>query len=85
MWSDFPGRTQLITHITPHNIQSVSQALGGSASVDVTGGMEGKVRQMVSLVEENPGLDVLIFSGEKPGNVEQALLGQVIGTIIQNE
>lgn len=85
VWADFPGRTQLVTHITPHNIQSVSQALGGSASVDVTGGMEGKVRQMVSLVEENPGLDVLIFSGEKPGNVEQALLGQVIGTLIRNE
>jgi isopentenyl phosphate kinase len=82
VWADFPRRTQFVEYITPQNVQSVAQALGGSASVDVTGGMESKVRQMMNLVEEIPGLEVLIFSGEKPGNVIQALCGAQIGTRI---
>lgn len=82
VWADFPQRRKLIPHITPRSYQVHSPALRGSASVDVTGGMEGKVRQMLSLVEQIPGLEVLIFSGEKPGNVLQVLSGARIGTRI---
>ncbi len=82
VWADYPARRQLITDITPHNYASISQALGGSASADVTGGMETKVRQMLSLVEVIPGLEIWIFSGENPGNVFQALSGKSIGTRI---
>jgi isopentenyl phosphate kinase len=82
VWSDYPRRRQLITQITQQNYGSISQSLEGSASVDVTGGMVSKVEQMVSLVEGNPGLEIWIFSGEKPGNVFQALSGKIIGTRI---
>jgi isopentenyl phosphate kinase len=84
VWADFPARTRLIDQITPENFAGFVQALGGSISVDVTGGMESKVRQMVSLVEENPGLEIFIFSGEKPGNVLQALSGVELGTRIRS-
>jgi isopentenyl phosphate kinase len=82
VWADYPRRTQLITQITPQNYGSFSQLLGGSASVDVTGGMESKVGQMLHLVEGTPSLEIWIFSGEKPGNVYQALSGKSIGTRI---
>jgi isopentenyl phosphate kinase len=82
VWEDFPTCTQLIPQINPQNFSLIAQALGGSAAVDVTGGMESKVRQMLSLVEGNPGLEVWIFSGQKSGNVCQALSGKVVGTRI---
>jgi isopentenyl phosphate kinase len=82
VWADYPARVKLVSEINHQNIAFVSQALNGSASVDVTGGMQSKVMQMLSLVEENPGLEVWIFSGERPGNVLQALSGQACGTRI---
>ena len=85
VWADFPARTQIIPLITPQNMFEVSKALGGSASVDVTGGMQGKVQAMLHLVEELPGLEVLIFCGEEPGNIEKALSGCEIGTLIRIE
>jgi isopentenyl phosphate kinase len=48
----------------------------------VTGGMESKVKQMLTLVQEYPGLTVQIFSGEEPGNLVQALTGEILGTVI---
>jgi isopentenyl phosphate kinase len=82
VWADFPARTRLIAEITPQNLEIVSKALGKSAATDVTGGMEGKVNEMLKLVREVTGLDILIFSGEKPGSIAEALSGKVIGTWI---
>jgi isopentenyl phosphate kinase len=44
--------------------------------------MASKVQEMLSLVEDVPGLEALIFSGTTPGLVEQALLGAHPGTRI---
>jgi len=55
----------------------------GSQAADVTGGMASKVGQMLALVEELPGLEVLIFSGLQPGMVPKALLGECEGTKIK--
>jgi isopentenyl phosphate kinase len=52
--------------------------------MDVTGGMVDKVRQVLSLVKTFPKLKAFIFSGEIPGNVQRALLGESIGTAIHN-
>jgi isopentenyl phosphate kinase len=48
--------------------------------MDVTGGMQAKVNGMLALVEQVPGLEVLIFSGEKPGNIRRVLQGTTPGT-----
>jgi len=83
VWADYPTCTQLILEITPRNINQVSSALGGSTAADVTGGMASKVWQSLTLVQELPNLEVLIFSGEAPGNVRQALLGARVGTTVK--
>jgi isopentenyl phosphate kinase len=38
---------------------------------------------MLALVQEQPGLEVLIFSGQKPGLVREVLLGAMDGTKIR--
>jgi len=82
VWADFPACTRPIKTITPGSFAQAAAQIGGSASVDVTGGMLEKVRVMLTLTEELPGLRAMIFSGLKPGQVKQALFGQVMGTII---
>jgi isopentenyl phosphate kinase len=82
VWADYPACTQLVDSLTPHNLLEVAPTLAGSIATDVTGGMETKVRQMLSLVENIPGLEVLIFSGQKDGMVKRALLGDSPGTRI---
>lgn len=83
VWADYPACTRLIHEITPEIFPQVAPALGGSSATDVTGGMASKVAQSLALVEEMPGLEILIFSGEKPGLVKSALLGGRVGTLLR--
>ena len=82
VWEDFPARTRRIEQITPQSFEEIKHGVGGSAAADVTGGMEAKVREMLELVQETPGLRVQIFSGTQPGNLVRALLGEKLGTEI---
>jgi isopentenyl phosphate kinase len=84
VWVDYPINSQLIKEITPHNLSEVAPALEGSAATDVTGGMASKVQEMLRLIQEIPGLEVLIFSGERPGLVQEALCGAQVGTLLNN-
>lgn len=78
------GRGGLIRRITPARLPDIEQALGGSHGVDVTGGMETKVRDMARLVEAFPDLTVHILSALEPGVVRQSLLDpdSAPGTVI---
>ncbi len=69
---DGQGRT--VAHISPASLSALRAVLGGSASVDVTGGMADKVARMVALVERYPALCVRIFSGLEPDLVRRALV-----------
>jgi len=82
VWEDFPTCTRLIEQITPESFADLSVSVSGSLAADVTGGMASKVQHSLALVKEIPELEVWIFSGEKPGAVSKALLGQQVGTII---
>jgi isopentenyl phosphate kinase len=82
VWADFPARTQIIETITANNFPALAAQIGGSASVDVTGGMIEKVRVMLELSNQLPAFHALIFSGARPGLVEQALSGDSPGTRI---
>jgi isopentenyl phosphate kinase len=82
VWADYPACTRLVTEITPGNLAEVAPTLGGSATTDVTGGMASKVSEMLALVQANPALEVLIFSGERPGLVHEALRGAQVGTVV---
>jgi isopentenyl phosphate kinase len=73
-----------IPEITPSTLAEVEAQLGGSAGVDVTGGMLTKVREMLALVERLPGLEVWLVSGEEPGTITRALTGRPVeGTVLR--
>jgi isopentenyl phosphate kinase len=82
VWADYPACSQLVGEITPQNYAGIAASVSGSAATDVTGGMASKLSQALNLVIQHPGLEVLIFSGETPGTVQQALGGGVVGTRI---
>ncbi len=80
VWADFPAHEHLIAEITPGSFAQHASGLGAATGADVTGGMLSKVAGMLSLVEQIPGLEVLIFSGEQPDNLTRALRGENPGT-----
>lgn len=83
VWADFPRRHQMEAKITPSIYSSLVGKVGSSQGTDVTGGMRTKVEDMLSLVIQVPKLRIQIFSGEETGNVEKALQGEMLGTLIQ--
>lgn len=82
VFSDPDQPDQIIPQITPTSFAAVLPALSGARAMDVTGGMLSKVQLMVSLVQADPDLKIMIFSGVHPGNLFQALLGQSLGSSI---
>ncbi len=85
IYADFPARKHRMARVTPASYKEISRSIGASAGTDVTGGMDSKVRQMLALVEEIPELSVQIFSGKSYGNLESALLGGLLGTLIERK
>jgi isopentenyl phosphate kinase len=83
VWADYPRCTELVAEITPGTLKDVMPSIGGSSAPDVTGGMLSKVSQSLELTQMIPGLEVHIFSGEEPGAVGRALLGEPLGTVIR--
>ncbi len=78
-----PGESDEIIHqISSETIDQKLPALAGAEATDVTGGMAAKVQTMIELVQAYPSLEVLIFSGVKPGNIQKALQGKNLGTLI---
>jgi isopentenyl phosphate kinase len=80
VWADFPVCEHLLEQITPVTISQMTSGLGAAAGIDVTGGMYSKVTGMLALVEEIPEIEILIFSGEQPGNLLRALCAEKLGT-----
>ncbi len=85
VWADFPARQQRVEKITPSSFAALAEGIGRSHGTDVTGGMRSKVEEMVQLVQQIPELTVQIFSGEEVGNVEAALRGRILGTLITSD
>lgn len=81
----YDSRQAIIPHITADNLEAIAAALGGSHGVDVTGGMASKVRSMVVLAGQVPGLQIRIFSGTTQGQLENALVNHSTpGTLISH-
>jgi isopentenyl phosphate kinase len=85
VWADYPARTQLVETITPDNRGPILLSLGGSAAIDVTGGMLSKVEEMLALAELIEGLEVIIFSGDADEAILDALKGEAEGTRISGK
>jgi isopentenyl phosphate kinase len=84
VWADYPVCSSLVSMITPVSLVEIEDKLRGSAAVDVTGGMYHKVVSMLGLIENNPQLEVMIFSGEEPDTLSTALDGEQAGTLLCN-
>jgi isopentenyl phosphate kinase len=83
VWADFPARRHRVEVLTRELFDEIRSEVGKASGADVTGGMGSKVQEMLELVEQIPGLEALIFSGEEAGNLEKALKGEFIGTLVR--
>ena len=66
-----------VPHITPETFESVRSHIHGSEGTDVTGGMLGKVRELLKI-----DIDSYIFNASKPDMVARFLSGEELGTRI---
>ncbi len=74
----YPARERVLREISADLIADIQ--LEGADSTDVTGGMAHKVEQALALAKAMPEVEVRIFSGASPGNLQGALLGYALGT-----
>jgi len=71
-------------NLTLSELEKIKEKMGGSTAADVTGGMLGKVSELIPAVTE--GIPVAIVNAGKPNRVYKALMGEAVeGTIIQKE
>jgi isopentenyl phosphate kinase len=71
-------------HLTLRELKDVWGKLGKSTAADVTGGMLGKITELIPAIEE--GIPVTIVNAAKPNYIYKALIGgKVEGTIIEKE
>jgi len=82
VWADFPARRHKVQRVTRESFNQIKHSTGKATGADVTGGMESKVRQMLTLAEAVPSLSIQIFSGENPENVYETLSGKILGTML---
>jgi isopentenyl phosphate kinase len=82
VWRDYPANTHLLAEITPSSLTHIEAGLKGSAATDVTGGMLDKVRQVLSMITQEPGLNASIFTGITEDNVRRSLAGEELGTAL---
>jgi len=62
------------------DLPRIEGAVGGSSGIDVTGGMRGKLDELLELAEM--GISSRIFNASREGNIVRALQGEAIGTKI---
>ncbi len=75
---------KLIEEINENNFEEIKKVLGESNAVDVTGGMFGKVNEIMELNKKGIKIEALVVNAEKEKRVKNALMGkQVIGTVIK--
>jgi isopentenyl phosphate kinase len=70
-----------LSALTREDLPKISESLKGSSSVDVTGGMKGKLLELLDLSDF--GIDSMIFNAGIKGQIERALRGEPIGTAVR--
>ena len=73
----------VIKKITPFNFLDLKKSIKGSGSTDVTGGMLGKVSELLELAGK--GVDSRIFNASRKGVVSRFLYGEDVGTLISDK
>ena len=70
-----------LKEITRERLPDLDSALGGSSAVDVTGGMRGKLLELLDLADA--GSNSIIFNASKEGMITRALKGELVGTTVR--
>ncbi len=73
----------VIRKITPFSFYDLKKNIKGSVSTDVTGGMLGKVSELLELAGK--GVDSRIFNASRKGMVSRFLYGEDVGTLISDK
>ncbi len=74
----------LIRHITLQKLKTLLYNIEGAKVTDVTGGMLGKVLELIPAIAA--GIPAVIVNAKVEGNVYKALTGEkVVGTLIEKE
>ncbi len=79
---NLPTPSLILPKITPANWDAIRAGIGGSRGADVTGGMAAKVRDMLTLVQAHPAMQIQIFSGLQPNALTRVLNSETLGTLI---
>jgi isopentenyl phosphate kinase len=75
---------KLYTHLNLSELEKIKTKLGGSTAADVTGGMLGKVSELIPAVTE--GIQVTMVNATKSNRVYKALIGEAVeGTVMEKE
>jgi isopentenyl phosphate kinase len=73
-----------IPHLTLTELKRLQHKVGEAKGTDVTGGMPGKMRELIPAVEK--GIPVIIVNAAESNNIYKTLKGkEVVGTIIIRE
>ena len=73
---------QLIEHITLEELKKRKHRIGRAKVTDVTGGMLGKITELIPAIER--GIPIIIVNASKPNNIHKALKEEKIkGTTIR--
>lgn len=83
VFADYPENTELIPFLPID--AGITELIKGSSGVDVTGGMQSKVKIMSRFVDEHPTSTVQIFSGLTENTLYQVMCGAHKGTILCKE
>jgi isopentenyl phosphate kinase len=70
-----------LREISRNALPALENAVSGSAGIDVTGGMKGKILEMLDLADL--GINSIIFNAAKEGNIGRVLRGESTGTIVR--
>jgi len=76
-------RDAVIKKITQYSYIDVKKNIKGSGSTDVTGGMLGKVSELLELA--NKGISSRIFNASRKGIISRFLYGEDVGTLITDK
>jgi isopentenyl phosphate kinase len=70
-----------LPRICREELPQIESELRASKAVDVTGGMRGKLLELLELADY--GISSRIFNAGKKGLVEKALRGESVGTLVE--
>ncbi len=76
-------RGEVLPEVRREDLAKIGSELGASAGVDVTGGMRGKLDELLDLADEGVGSQ--IFNAEKAGMIERVLGGERTGTLVEGK